>query len=54
MVNKGRIQRETRKFMMISLNLIKLDDELMIEIGENHKLWKRTSNRFHGIKNHQI
>ena len=39
---------------MFSLKLIKLDDELMIEIGENGKLWKRTSNRFHGIKNHRI
>ena len=39
MVNKGRIHREIRKFMTISLNLIKKsDDELMIEIGENGKL----------------
>ena len=38
MVNKSRIHREIRKFMMISLKLIKLDDELMIEIGENGKL----------------
>ena len=38
MVNKGRIHREIRKFMMISLKLIKLDHELMIEIGENGKL----------------
>ena len=38
MVNKGRIHREIRKFMMISLNLIKSDDELMIEFGENGKL----------------
>ena len=35
MVNKGRIQRELGKFMMISSNLIKLDDESMVEIGEN-------------------
>ena len=54
MVNKGRIHREIRKFMMISSNLIKSDDELMIEIGENGILWKRTSNRFHKIKNHRI
>ena len=52
MVNKGRIHREIRKFLMFSSKLIKSDDELMIEIGENSKLWKRTSNRFHGIKNH--
>ena len=38
MVNKARIHREIMKFMMISSNLIKSDDELMIEIGENGKL----------------
>ena len=38
MVNKGRIHREIRKFLMFSFNLIKSDDELMIEIGENGKL----------------
>ena len=38
MVNKGRIHTEIRKFMMISLNLIKSDDELMIEIRENGRL----------------
>ena len=38
MVNKGRIHREIRKFMMISPYLIKSDNELMIEIGENGKL----------------
>ena len=38
MINKGRIHREIRKFMTISLKLIKSDDELMIEIGENGKL----------------
>ena len=35
MVNKGRIHRELGKFMMISSNLIKSDDELMVQIGEN-------------------
>ena len=35
MVNMGRIHREKGKFLMISLNLIKSDDESMIEIGEN-------------------
>ena len=35
MVNMGRIHGELRKFMMIPSNLIKLDDELIIEIGEN-------------------
>ena len=38
MINKGRIHREIRKFLMYSLKLIKSDDELMIEIGENGKL----------------
>ena len=38
MLNKGRIHREIRKFMMISSKLIKSDDELMIEIGANGKL----------------
>ena len=35
MVNMGRIHKELEKFMMISSNLIKSDDESMIEIGEN-------------------
>ena len=35
MVNKGRIHRELGKTLMISSNLIKSDDELMVEIGEN-------------------
>ena len=38
MVNKGQIHREKRKFFMFSSKLIKSDDELMIEIGENGKL----------------
>ena len=32
MVNKGRIHSELGKFLMISSNLIKSDDESMIEI----------------------
>ena len=35
MVNMGRIHKELGKFLMISSNLIKSDDELMIEIGKN-------------------
>ena len=54
MINKCRIHREIKKFTMISSKLIKSDDELMIKIGENGNLRKRTSNRIHGIKNHQI
>ena len=34
MVNKGRIQIEKGKIMMISLNLIKSNDESVIELGE--------------------
>ena len=35
MVNKGRINREIRKFLIFSLKLIKSDDKSMVEIGEN-------------------
>ena len=35
MVNMGQIHRELGKFLMISSNLIKSDDESMIEIGGN-------------------
>ena len=35
MVNKGRIHRERRKFLMFSTKLIKSDDKSMVEIGEN-------------------
>ena len=38
MVNKGRIHKELGKFMMFSMNLIKSDDESMIEIEENGRL----------------
>ena len=35
MVNMGRIHKELEKFLMISSNLIKSDDESVKEIGEN-------------------
>ena len=35
MVNMGLIHKELGKFLMISLNLIKSDDESVIKIGEN-------------------
>ena len=35
MVNKGRIHREIRKFIMISSKLIKLNNESMMEIRKN-------------------
>ena len=33
MVNKGRIHKELGKFFMISSNLIRSDNEMVIEIG---------------------
>ena len=38
MVNKGQIHKEITKFLIYSSNLIKSDNELMIEIRENGKL----------------
>ena len=35
MVNKGRILKEIRKFMMFSSKLIKSDNKSLVEIGEN-------------------
>ena len=35
MVNKGRIYRKIRKFLMFSSKLIKSDDKSMVEIREN-------------------
>ena len=35
MINKGRIHREIRKFLMFYAKLIKSDDKSMVEIGEN-------------------
>ena len=35
MVNKGRIHKEIRKFMMFSSKLIKSDNKSMVEIGKN-------------------
>ena len=35
MVNMGRSHRKLGKFLMTSSNLIKSDDESMMEIGEN-------------------
>ena len=35
MVNMSRIHRELGKFLIISSNLIKSDDTLLIEIKEN-------------------
>ena len=54
MVNKGRIHREISDFREIFWNLIKLDDELVIEIRENGRFRKITQRQIHGIKNHSI
>ena len=35
MVNKGRIHKKIRKFMMFSSKLIKSDDKSMVKIEEN-------------------
>ena len=35
MVNKGRIHREIRNFLMFSSKLIKSDDKSMVKIGAN-------------------
>ena len=42
MVNKGQIYRKLGKFVKISLNLIKSDDEMVIEIRLFDILRKRT------------
>ena len=42
MVNNGQIHKELGKFFMISLNLIKSDDDLVIEIRQFDILRKRT------------
>ena len=54
MVNKGRIHREIRYFLEIFWNLIKSDDELVIEIRGNGGFRKITQRRIYGIKNHSI
>ena len=45
MVNKGRIHGEIRDFREIFWNLIKLDNELVIEIRENGRFRKITQRR---------
>ena len=42
MVNMGRIHRELRIFLTYSSNLIKSDEKLMVEIGENDIFRKKT------------
>ena len=54
MVNKGRIHRELRYYRDIFWKLIKSDNELMIEIGENGRFRKITQRSIHRIKNHSI
>ena len=54
MGNKGRIHKEIRDFRKIFWNLIKLDEELVIEIRENDRFRKITQRQIHRIKNHSI
>ena len=54
MVNKGQIHGEIRDFREIFWNLIKSDNELVIEIRENGGFRKIPQRRIHGIKNHSI
>ena len=54
MVNKGRIHKEIRYFQEIFWNLIKSDNELVMEIRENDRFRKITQRRIHVIKNHSI
>ena len=52
MVNKGRTHRELGNFFMISSNLIKSDDESVIEIRQFDTLIKLSN--LIGIKNYSI
>ena len=45
---------EIRYFLDIFWNLIKSDDELVIENRENGRFRKITQRRIHGIKNNSI
>ena len=54
MVNMGRIHGEIRDFREIFWNLIKSDDELVIEIRENGRFRKITQGRIQRIKYHSI
>ena len=47
MVNKGRIHEEIRDFREIYWNLIKSDDELVVEIRKNGTFRKITQRRIH-------
>ena len=38
MIKKHQIHKELGKFLIISLNMIKSDDESMVEIWENGRL----------------
>ena len=54
MANKGQLYEEIRDFLEIFWNLIKSDDEFIIEIRENDGFRKITQRRIHRIKNHLI
>ena len=42
MINTGRIHREFRNLQEIFKNLVKSDEKLMVEIGENDIFRKKT------------
>ena len=54
MINKGQTHREIRDFLEIFWNLIKSENELVIEIRENGRFRQITQKPIHGIKNHSI
>ena len=54
MVNKGRIHGEIRDFREIFSNLIKSDDELVIEIRKMGRFIKITQRQIHRKNNHSI
>ena len=54
MVIKGQIHGELGKFEIYLFNLVKLNDELRLEIGHFIILRKTTQFRIHGIKNQVI
>ena len=52
MVNKGQIHKELGKIFRISSNLIKSDNEMVMEIEKIDILRKMTRRQTHRIKNH--
>ena len=53
-VTKGRIHKELMQFMKISLNLIKSENKMILEIVKFDIFGKRTQRGIRGMKNHRI